>query len=311
LRGEIDPVCAIAKPDIMVPSIFSATSLSPLRDIVAESIDWPKKVTRYLDVSVFAGFSYADVPNCGFSVVTVADGDRGLAARVSEELSGRLRAARHDLYKRDLVHGLREGVALALRKAGARKGPIVLLEHADRMNDSTHVLRELLRQGCRNAAVPYLWDPAAAAAAMAAGTGATVRLAIGGHSSPRSGGPVPIEGKVLFAGEKTYRVTGPMHHGRTVELGPTAVIDVGGVVVSVTTAPKTAIDEDPFIQFGMRPQDFDIIVLRSKTHFRAVYERIASEILIVDTPDWGPADLTTLPYRHVPRDRVFPFTDRP
>ena len=48
-------------------------------------------------------------------------------------------------------------------------------------------------------------------------------------------------------------------------------------------------------------------MLRSKTHFRAVYEPLAEAILIVDTPDWGPADLTTLPYRQVPVERTFPF----
>src|SRR3546814_9008126 len=82
-----------------------------------------------------------------------------------------------------------------------------------------------------------------------------------------------------------------MRHGALVDLGPTAVLDIGGIIVSVTTVATTAIDEDPFVQFGMRTRDFDIIVLRSKTHFRAVYEPIAEEIVIVDTPDWGPADL--------------------
>jgi microcystin degradation protein MlrC len=49
-------------------------------------------------------------------------------------------------------------------------------------------------------------------------------------------------------------------------------------------------------------------VLRSKTHFRAAYEDLAEEILIVESPDWGPADLSTLPYRNVPPG-VFPITD--
>jgi microcystin degradation protein MlrC len=49
-------------------------------------------------------------------------------------------------------------------------------------------------------------------------------------------------------------------------------------------------------------------VLRSKTHFRAVYEELARDILVVDTPDWGPADLTTLPFSRV-RPGVFPITE--
>jgi len=93
------------------------------------------------------------------------------------------------------------------------------------------------------------------------------------------------------------------------DLGPTAVIDAGGIVVSVTTHQTTAIDRAPFEQFGLKPEDFAIIVLRSKTHFRAVYEALSEAILIVDTPDWGPADLTTLPYRQVPTNRIYPFSD--
>ncbi len=71
--------------------------------------------------------------------------------------------------------------------------------------------------------------------------------------------------------------------------------------------PTAAIDLDPFTQLGLDVNDFGLIVLRSKTHFRAVYEPIASEILIIDTPDWGTAALSTLPYKHVPAG-VFPIT---
>lgn len=309
LRGEIKPVMAIVKPGVMVPSIFSATNLHPLADIVAESLELPKRFPRLIDVSVFAGFSYADVPNCGFSVVVVADGDRALAEDVAETLSEAIRGLRHQLYKESLVHGLEAGVALALRKSNSASKPIVLLEHADRLNDSTHILHELYRQNAPKAFVPYLWDPKAAAAAIEAGVGAEVEIKAGGHSSDRAGGPVTLKGRVVFAGEKEFVSTGPVGRGRRVRLGPTAVIEAGGIVVSITSNPETALDEDCFTEFGYKAADFPIVLLRSKTHFRAVWEQAAEEILIVDTPDYGPADLKTLPYKHVPMDRVFPFTD--
>jgi len=75
----------------------------------------------------------------------------------------------------------------------------------------------------------------------------------------------------------------------------------------VTERSLSAIDDDPFKQFGFDPAEFDIIVLRSKTHFRAIYEKLAAEIIIVDTPDWGPAELTTLPFKNA-RDGVFPIS---
>jgi microcystin degradation protein MlrC len=309
LRGEIRPVTAIVKPGIMVPSIASATALRPLADFVAEAAAAGSQAGPVLDVSLVAGSSYADVPNCGFSVVAVADGDRAAAEAAARWLSNRVDAARHALLPRELWTDLETGVTQAMTLAERAKKPVVLLEHADRANDSTYVLRALLERGATRAAVPFLWDPEAAAQAAAAGVGATVTVRAGGKSSPQAGGPVELTGEVLFAGEKEFRVSGPYSHGKLVQLGTTALLRVGGIIVSLVSVPAFGVDEDPFIQFGLDARDFGIVVLRSKTHFRAVWEALAERIIIVDTPDWGPADLTTLPYRQVPFERVFPFSD--
>jgi microcystin degradation protein MlrC len=307
LKGDMKPVMAIAKPGVMVPSIFSATGMAPLSDIVAESITMPSRVEKLADVSVFAGFSYADVPNCGFAVAAVANDDAEAAKKAAEHLSQRIWSERQALMHGDLVLSLQDGLDRASVRAKETSKPIVVLEHADRENDSTHVLREVMERKLKKVAVPYLRDPEAAMSAARAGVGAEVTLEVGGRSSDRAGGPVTLKGKVLFAGDKTYRGTGAVRKDNLITLGLSAVIDADGVVVIITSSKDTAVDLDPFIQFGLRFEDFDIIVLRSKTHFRAAYEPLADEIIIVDTPDWGPADLSTLPYRHVPVDRVFPF----
>ncbi len=307
IRESTRPAMALTKPGVMVPSIFSATSIAPLSEIVQASVAMARPSPDFLDVTVFAGFSYADVPNCGFSVLAVAD-DPDEARRVTDEFSAKIAALREDLLHRELVLDMATGVDRALERAATGPSrPVVLLEHADRCNDSTYLLRELLHRGVKNAAIPYIWDPVAAAAAAQAGVGGEVTLDIGGHSSDRAGGPVRLTATVRWVGEKEYRTTGAYMHGRLVQLGMTAVLDVNGLTVSVVSRATLTVDEDPFVQFGMRAQDFGIIVLRSKTHFRAAYEPIADCILIVDTPDWGPADLTTLPYRQIEREFIYPF----
>lgn len=311
LRGEVRPVTALVKPGVMVPSILSATSLEPLAGFVERARRLPEDDPAVLDASVFAGFSYADVPNCGFAVVVVADGDRAAAAAHALSLATDIHAARAALSSALEVHGLAEGLARARALAAAAGRPAVVLEHADRMNDSTHVLRALAERGETRAAVPLLWDPAAAAAACAAGAGARLRLEVGGRSDPRAGGPVPLEAEVAQAGPTVYRCTGPMRHGAPVDLGRAALLRAGPLDVIITEIPATCIDTDPFRAFGLDPLDYDVIVLRSKTHFRAAWEPLAAGIVIVDTPDWGPADLTGLPYVHVPRDRTHPFTADP
>jgi microcystin degradation protein MlrC len=309
LRGEIKPIMALRKPGLMVPSIFSATSIEPLAGIVQESISMARNSDSYLDVTIFAGFPYADVPNCGFSVLAVTNGDPQRAAEVASSFSDTIRRARPAFSHRELVYGIEDGLDEAARIAANSDRPVVLLEHADRLCDSTHVLRAVVERKMGRTAVPLVWDPEAARQGLAAGVGQQVRLPVGGFSSPQAGGPVEVEGKIVFAGPKSYRATGPYYTGRLINLGDVVVVDTGFAVISISSRPYVAVSDDCFTEFGMEASDFDYILLRSKTHFRAVYEQIAAAIVIIDTPDWGPADLTTLNYMHVPRERTYPFSE--
>ncbi len=312
LGGDADPRLALVKPPVVLPSIFTATALAPLQDIVAESLALTEKVPGILDASVFCGFAYADTPDLGFSVAVVADGDDALAQREAARLAGRVWAAREALLHEELVDDLDGGLAKAKRIARGDPRPVVLLEHADRMNDSTWALRRLIaenadsQEGGLAVHCPYLWDPETAAAAVAAGAGARLSVTLAGKSSERAGGPIEAEAEVLWAGDKVFTGTGPMRKGRRIDLGPSALLRLGGVTVSVISVCTSAIDLDALEQFGIDIAAQDIVLLRSKTHFRAVYEPLAAAIVIVDTPDWGTADLKRLPYHHAPAG-IFPL----
>jgi microcystin degradation protein MlrC len=183
------------------------------------------------------------------------------------------------------------------------------LDHADRSNDTTFVLRELLRQGAEKTAFPMIYDPDSAQKCVEAGVGAMVELDVGATTGWRDGGKLKVKGKVLWAGEGRYKGTGPMRVNQDIQLGPTGILQVGGVWLQLISRQSSLIDDDPIKQFGYRPQDFRVIVSKSKTHFRAVYEAIGEEIIIVDAPGQCPADLSVFQYRNVPPG-VYPVTLR-
>ena len=106
---------------------------------------------------------------------------------------------------------------------------------------------------------------------------------------------------MLWAGEAKYLGTGPMTINREMDLGPSGIIQVGGVWLQLVSRLHSLIDDDPMKQFGYDPSGFDIIVTKSKTHFRAVYEELGEEIIIVDAPGQCPADLSHFDYKHVPK----------
>jgi len=46
--------------------------------------------------------------------------------------------------------------------------------------------------------------------------------------------------------------------------------------------------------------------IKSRVHFKAFYDDVASTIVQVDAPGLGPADLTQLEYRNLPED-IYPI----
>jgi microcystin degradation protein MlrC len=307
LRGERNPRTVLRKVPITLPSIFTATPVAPLSAIMAEARHLEAETPGLIDCSVVMGFAYADVPWIGMSILVTSDDDPAIAEAAAEHMVELIWEQREALYPKSSVLTVAAGLERAKTIAKAANKPVVILEHADRMNDSTYTLRALLETPDVKAAVPYIWDPRAAAEAVEAGTGAAISIVVGSHSSDKAGGPVTLDGTVEWAGEKAFPMGGKMGRGRPVDLGKTAVIRVGGIVVWLISANLSAINLDPFERFDMDHRDFDIVVLRSKTHFRAVWETEAAEIIIVDTPDWGPALLDSLPYRRA-RPGVFPIT---
>jgi microcystin degradation protein MlrC len=236
------------------------------------------------------------------SMVAVTDDNPGLAESVTDDLC-RLANENFDFLtgrKGGLLHTVESGVARAKALVRGGRRPVVLLDHADRTSDTTFIVKELKKQNVQNAAVPVICDPKAAEACIRRGVGKDITLSAGACTGWRDGGPVDITGRIIWAGRGQYTGTGPLWKNIAIDLGPTAIVQSDGLWLQFTTQKMQLIDEDPFIQFGFRPQDFDVIVTKSKTHFRAVYEEIAAEILIVDAPGQCPADLSQFEYKYAP-----------
>lgn len=308
LREGRRPGLAVARPDVVIPSIMSATALEPLASIIADAR--AAEQGGDCDISIMAGFSYADSANNGMSVICLDWDGQDAAEAKAQACSDRLRRARVAIANAMPI--LSAGEALAdIERKPAQGRPIVLLEHADRMNDSTHLLRALLGRDVGRVNVPFLLDPETAAQAHAAGEGAEITIVLAGKTAPETGGPVEDVARVIWSGPKSFNVSGRYQRGSFVDLGLTALLQIGAIRISVVSHFAFAVDGDPFFIFGEQPEDYDVILLRSKTHFRDYYEPMADRILVVDTPDLGPADVRLIPYRQLDTARAYPWSDAP
>lgn len=297
IRGNYKPTMATRKPGVITPSVFQGTGVSPAMDIMERARRWE---CRYRDVyvSVAFGFAYADVPEVGATVMVVTNNDQDLANKIADDMSNYIWRMRKEFAGKKLPK-TKEGVALAIAAVRAGKRPVVIADHSDRTGGSTHILEELIKQGAKNFCITTLRDEKAVEKLkLTAKVGETVSIHVGGYSDKFAGNPVKIDGKVTFLGE--YGKDGA------------AVLSFGeNNHVILTQHLMQVTDTDIFAPLGIDFESLDIIVLKSRVHFRRGYYEtgIAGAIFEVDAPGWGPADLTTLPYKNIPRD-IYPVYRR-
>ena len=158
-----------------------------------------------------------------------------------------------------------------------------------------------------DAAFATIWDPEAAAACRAAGAGATVSLSLGGKVEVRYGEPIEVTGVVRRLVEGPFRMEGPMAKGTSIDIGPTAVLGVGGIDVVINSNRHQVLDRACFRHAGIEPESKAVLALKSAHHFRAAFAPIASRIVVVDEGGGLTSrNFRTLPYRNVRRP-VFPL----
>jgi microcystin degradation protein MlrC len=135
-------------------------------------------------------------------------------------------------------------------------------------------------------------------------------IVYGGKVDPRFGGDplTATAGTVLTLSEDgVFTGTGPMIGGLTLSFGKTAVIRVDDRIdVLLVSDAHQILDLSQLITFGIDPCSKDVIVVKSMQHFRAVFEPIASKIIVADSGALATPDMRKLIFEKVPRP-IYPL----
>lgn len=289
---------ALRKLPFLIPLNDQCTLVEPSKSFVAQSVVAEGDL---VNLSYLAGFPPSDLYWCGPAVIAHAE-TQTAADRAADNLARGivLREAEFAVPMVSPDAGIREAMELA---QSASK-PVVICDTQDNPGcgasaDTTGVLSRLIALGAEGAVIGYFCDAEAARAAHAAGEGAEITLALGGRSGPD--GVVPCEGtfRVARLGDGRMRTTGQVSGGRDIDLGPMALLTVGGVSVAVTTKRMQAHDQAPFHHLGIDPDAQKILALKSTCHFRAEFEPLAEKVIVVISPGHYLADPAGYPFRRL------------
>jgi microcystin degradation protein MlrC len=180
---------------------------------------------------------------------------------------------------------------------GEPGAPVVLADTQDNPGaggngDTTGLLAALLARRAQAAVLGLLIDPASAAKAHAIGIGHEAPFALGEVSGVAGHTPLEGEFRIVQLGDGRFTCTGPMFHGFRMDLGPMAVLEKEGVRVVLASKKCQAADQEMFRHVGIEPRQQRILALKSSVHFRADFEPIAREVLVVAAPGPAKADPT-------------------
>jgi len=238
-----------------------------------------------ISATVMEGFNACDLPHTGPSVFTYAE-DQDAADKSAEFLlQGMLE--REAQFSVEMFQP-EEAVEKALQMAEITDKPVILVDVQDNAgggspSDTVWLLEAIVKREVKRAAVGVIWDPQAAESAHAAGEGAQVQIALGGHSLP---GHIPFKAEytVERLHEGDFPGTGPMVKGRTLNLGKMAHLRIDDIHIVVSTDRMQALDQSLFRVVGIEPSEMAIMVLKSANHYRADFGPISGGIINVDAP---------------------------
>jgi microcystin degradation protein MlrC len=249
------------------------------------------EVRHGVSLSFTPGFPMADIPECGMAAFGYGADETAVRA-ATRALHGAIADA-----ERDFALELHEPDAAVMRamQRGEPGRPVVLADTQDNPGaggngDTTGLLDALVRHRPEAAVLGLLIDPLSAARAHEVGVGGTARFALGEISGVPGRQPLAGEFTVEALGDGRFTCTGPMFNGFRMKLGRMAALRsraAPGVRVVLASVKCQAADREMFRHVGVEPQRERIVALKSSVHFRADFQPIAREVLVVRAP--GPA----------------------
>ena len=285
MRGEIRPRTVIARRPMLYGLDHGRTQRGPMAELIARG-EALENGGEALVVSICAGFSRANIRDVGPSVTVTVDANTPRGQAIAEEFIDHAWATR-DFTTVKLL-SVAEAVALARRgKAGDK--PLVVADYTDNpggggYGDATAFLKGLVEAGVDSVAFHAICDSAAVQEGTHAGIGAKTTLTLGGKTDPAMGGaPLALHGEVMCLTTGRFVAYGPMGGGVERNYGPSMVFRVGGIDIIVITNNGQAVDLAQFTSLGVDPTRYRTVAVKSMQHFRAAFEPIAREVVLVDT----------------------------
>ena len=290
-----------------IPFLFAlpaqCTDFDPCRTIYNNLTTLESDKAEALSVDFATGFPPADISECGAAIVSYAS-DQSAAEEAAEDIYNQVIAAEADFVCK--MHNADDAVNHALQNTANK--PVILADAQDNpgaggTSDTTGLLESLVRLGAQKAVIAIMYDPDVAKLAHETGVGNNIHAKLGAKSGLDGIDPYEADFHIETLGDGSFTFTGDMNLNAQAELGPMALLRVidenSEVRVIVGSTRAQCLDLAMIRHLGIEPSAQKIVAVKSTVHFRADFDPIGSETLVVISPGINPCVLKDLHYKNL------------
>ncbi len=270
LAGLAEPKSAFIRLPLTPASVNLLTASGPY----GEMIDYGTRrraelAGDILNVSIFGGFVFSDSDKNGVAIIVTARNDVKRAQMLALEIAelGWNNRARF----RKKLTPLSDAVQMALNTS---RPPVIYSDSGDNPGGggtgrTTELLSALVWAGAQNVLFGSFFDPPLAQAAHKAGLGGKFRAMFNSHPGLPCDPPFEADAEVVGLHDGTIVGRLGSAQGRTMHLGPSAAIKIGGITVVVISGRFQTLDPMFFEMFGLDIAKAATVCVKSRGHFRS------------------------------------------
>jgi microcystin degradation protein MlrC len=302
LKGETF-VGGMRKIPFLFPLTAQCTDLEPCRSIYQAVSQVEQNATGKLYAEFACGFPPADILECGAAVLAYGTNQIEVDAILDDLLAQVIDAEpRFDIDLLTPDQAVQQAMKNTINK------PVVLADAQDNSgagatSDTTGLLDALVRNGAQSAVLGLMHDPEVAELAHQTGLGNELYAALGAKSGFEGVRSFDSHFRVEALADGNFQFTGDMYKDSPAELGPMALLSVVDgncdVRVIVGSERMQCLDLAIFRHLGVEPAQQKILVVKSSVHFRADFDPIAAQTLVVAAPGAHPCELAKLSYKNL------------
>ena len=302
MECAVSPKAWVVRGPMLTGANRGRTQSGPMVALLEKAARYEQE-QKVLAVSIQVGFIPADIEQTGPSVVVTGDGNEARCKEIADDLYQMIWDTRDETTAKLFTP---DEAMQHIAEADPSDKPFVIADLSDNpgsggYGDGPELLRAMITARLDNAVFAMLTDPETVEQGYAAGEGAVLDAALGGKVDPTLGEPVRVTGRVVRLWDGEFVCDGPMWKGTRQSLGRSLVFRVGGIDVIVTTNRQQVTDLQNFLACGIDPRERSVIALKSAHHFRAAFEPLSREVLVVDSGALASPDLSRLTYSKLRR----------